>query len=139
MTNGDAPVPHDPNTPARPPPLARRLLVRFGIVAAAFAIAWVIMRVYAPVETDLMLVVPEAQRDIKGIDIRVTRPDGTQVLRARQPKLKDTRTVVLPVKLPRGELRIEGWTYGGGPNVALEGHVAFDGDESVDVELRPRD
>lgn len=111
---------------------------RLLILAIAFGAASLFMRTVAPSEVALALVLPPGAAEVQGVDVRVTRPDGKQVLRARQPKGGDGRIVIVPTRLPRGMLRFEAWTYGPGEAQALVGEAEFGGGDALEVELRPR-
>lgn len=93
---------------------------------------------FMPHDVQLNLVLPESQRAITSLDVRLTRTsDGAQLLRTRRAKEPGARSVILETKLRDGAYRIEAWP-GGTSEGALEGALTYDGQDAVDVVLAPR-
>jgi hypothetical protein len=112
--------------------------VRLATLLLAFGGASLFMRTFGSTDVDLALVLPAEAGTAQGVDVRVLRSDGRQVLRARQQRRSDARTVMLRTRLPRGALSFEAWTYGPGGEQALFGAAEYAGDGFLEVELAPR-
>jgi hypothetical protein len=112
------------------------LTARLVAVAAALAVAMLLRDRYGLHAVDLFVALPDADRGT-GLELRVSRPDGQFVASVEQ----DTRgasghSLLVHAHLPRGPLHVDAWVLPG--RRAFVGDVRYDGEEALDVALRPR-
>ncbi len=112
-------------------PLAGRL----GAVAVVVLVLMAVRHFFGAQERELLVRLPPGSEPVASVEFRIVRADGTQLLRALQPKAVGGRSAVLHAKLPRGDLRVEAWPQGAAP---CEGTVTLAGEESAEVDLTPR-
>lgn len=107
------------------------------LVPAALALGGMLVAswYFLPHETDVVVAIPDAVQSARTFDFRVTRTnDGAEALRSRRTKPVDARSILVKVKLPRGQYALDVWPEGA-PH-ALQGRFAIDDEDVVDVAVR---
>lgn len=116
--------------------LRRLWPIGLGLLGAAL-FAWY----FAPQQTELYLMLPPEARGAPSYDVRVTRAeDGALILRTRRtPAEPAARTLVVPMRLSRGEYLVETWPErpDGAPATRLEARFSFERQQTVEVPLSP--
>lgn len=116
----------------------RPLFYRLLPILVAAAVLLVVGQLYGTHPVELLVELPPGGEKVAALDLRVTRADGREVLRAhRERQLTGARTFVVHTKLPRGKFVLDAWPDGRPP--ALEQTFDYNGrDEAVEVDLAPR-
>lgn len=119
----------------------RRRKLRFIPLIVGVGVASLVSYFYAPKDVDLLLVLPDSAvssnaTPTSSVEVRVLRSsDGVQIARARKSRAGEGRTVVLPVRIPRGDYRLEAWPAGVDRPERYEARFSFDGDDAIEVTL----
>ncbi len=108
-------------------------------ILVAAAVILVVGALYGPHSVTVFVELPEGSQSVSSLQMRVTRLDGNEVLRAyRERHPTGARSFVVHTRLPRGTFEMEAWPDGKPP--PLWAKFAFNGrSESVDVLLGPQE
>jgi len=122
--------------PPRRRPVGR--LWRLAPLLLAIAGSGVVNYLYGTHPVELIIALPKSVDDGRsGLDMRITRPNGKLVLHVEEnTRPPEGHTIVVQAKLPRGKFLVDAMLQGKSAHLGAE--LAYDGEDSVEVQLQPK-